>query len=188
MTCYVKGMPRRWKLFLVIAFMSLILDQGTKLWARVSLPVAPAGCTIPYDVVAGRCRGEAVAVIDGFWDWRLGFNPGSAFGMFGSQTGARVFLSLIGIGAVLLMLWMVHKAKDENRRLVIALGLIVGGALGNLVERIRVGVVTDFIVLRYHEHEWPTFNVADIVLVIGVGMMLFVRDTTPSKDLKKSAS
>lgn len=170
-------MPRRWKLFLVIGFLSLILDQGTKLWARMSLPVRPADCTIPDDIVVGRCRGDAVAVIEGFWDWRLGFNPGSAFGMFGSQAGARVFLSLIGIAAVLLMLRMVHKAQDQNRRLALALGLIVGGALGNVIDRVRVGVVTDFIVLRYHEHEWPTFNVADIVLVVGVVLMLFVRDT-----------
>ena len=179
-------MPRRWKLFLVIGLLSLVLDQGTKLWARLSLPVTPAGCAIPDDIVTGRCRGEPVAVIDGLWDWRLGFNPGSAFGMFGSQVGARVFLSLIGIGAVLLMLRMVHKAEDRNRRLAIALGLIVGGALGNVVDRMRVGVVTDFIALRYQEHEWPTFNVADIVLVVGVGLILFVRD--PRKESRKKSA
>lgn len=176
MTCYANSMPPRWKLFLVIGFLSLMLDQGTKLWARASLPVTPAGCEIPDEILAGRCRGDAVGVVDGFWEWRLGFNPGSAFGMFGSQAGARVFLSIISIGAVLLMVWMVRKADDRNRRLAIALGLIVGGALGNVIDRIRVGVVTDFIVLRYERHEWPTFNVADIVLVVGVVLMLFVRD------------
>lgn len=178
-------MPRRWKLFLVIGFLSLVLDQGTKLWARVSLPVTPAGCEIPDAVVAGRCHGQAVAVIDGVWDWRLGFNPGSAFGLFGSHAGARVFLSIIGIGAVLFMLWMVHKGDDRNRRLAVALGLIVGGAVGNVLDRIRVGVVTDFIVLRYERHEWPTFNVADIVLVVGVAVMLFVRDTGRSERLHR---
>ena len=175
-------MPRRWKLFLVIGLFSLLLDQGTKLWARTSLPVTPAGCELPHDVVAGRCHAQAVAVIDGFWEWRLGFNPGSAFGLFGSQSGARVFLSIVGIGAVLLLLWMVHNADDRNRRIAIALGLIVGGALGNVIDRVRVSVVTDFIVLRYGQHEWPTFNVADIVLVIGVGLMLFVRDTRRRAD------
>jgi signal peptidase II len=166
-------MARRWKIFLLVAFLTLVFDLGTKYWARASLPVHPDKCAIPDDIVAHKCVGTKVAVIDGFWDWRLSFNPGSAFGLFDSQGGARVFLSIVGILAVLLMVLMVKKAKNDQRLLAIALGLVAGGAVGNLCDRIYFGVVTDFVLWHYHASEWPVFNVADVALVIGVGMMFF---------------
>lgn len=173
-------MPRRWKLFLPIAIASLAVDLLTKFWARNSLPVVPAGCDIPEDLVAGRCHGTPVSVVDNFWEWRLAFNPGSAFGLFDDVGVARVLLSVVGILAVLAMGWMLHRARDSQRMLAWSLGLIAGGALGNVIERIYFGVVTDFFVLRYHERRWPTFNAADIALVVGVGLMFFAREK-PSK-------
>jgi signal peptidase II len=98
-------------------------------------------------------------------------NPGSAFGLFSSQTGARVGLSVIGVIAVIGMFWMLRKARPDQGILHWALALVAGGAVGNLIDRIYFGVVTDFILWRYETHEWPVFNVADIVLVIGVGLM-----------------
>lgn len=169
-------MPRRWKLFLVIAVASLAIDLATKLGARNGLPVVPAGCEIPEDLVAGRCHGTPVSVIDNIWEWRLAFNPGSAFGLFDDLGVARVLLSVVGILAVFAMGWMLHRARDSQRLLACSLGLIAGGALGNVVERIYFGVVTDFFVLRYHETQWPTFNAADIVLVLGVALMFFARE------------
>ena len=121
-------MARRWKIFLLVGLFTLIADQASKVWARHELPVHPTPCAIPDDVVARKCVGTAVSVIDGFWDWRLSFNPGSAFGLFDSQGGARVFLSIIGILAVLAMIVMVKKAKNDQRLLAIALGLVAGGA------------------------------------------------------------
>jgi signal peptidase II len=69
------------------------------------------------------------------------------------------------------MLWMLRKARTDQRILHWALALVTGGAIGNLVDRMYFGVVTDFILWRYQTHEWPVFNVADIVLVVGVGLM-----------------
>jgi signal peptidase II len=121
--------------------------------------------------VARKCFGMPVPVIDGFWEWRLSMNPGSAFGLFSSQNGARIFLSIVGVGAVAGMLWMLRKARDDQRILHWALALVAGGAVGNLIDRIYYGVVTDFVLWRYQTHEWPVFNVADIVLVAGVALM-----------------
>jgi signal peptidase II len=166
-------MSRRWRIFLLIGLVTLIADQATKIWARHALPVHPGGCAIPDDIVAGKCVGTAQRVIDGFWDWRLSFNPGSAFGLFHGQTGARIFLSVIGVLAVAAMFWMVKRARDHQRVLMWALGLVVGGAVGNLIDRIYYGVVTDFVLWRYHSHEWPVFNIADVALVVGVGLMFF---------------
>ncbi len=166
----------KWTIFSVVSILSLVADQVTKIWARAALPVAGHGsgpngvCQVPGDIVARVCGGSPVKVT-GFWDWRLSMNPGSAFGLFSSQTGARVFLSLVGIAAVIGMIYMLRKARTDQRILHWALALVAGGAVGNLVDRIYFGVVTDFWLLHYDTHEWPVFNVADIVLVVGVGLM-----------------
>lgn len=181
---------RKWVVFLIVAVLSLIADQATKVWARDSLPTArlrggSAMCIVPDDLVRGSapaapgqavdprpaCAGTAVPVVDGFWEWRLSMNPGSAFGLFSSQEGARIGLSVVGIAAVFGMLWMLRKARPDQKILHWALALVTGGAIGNLIDRISFGVVTDFILWRYQTHEWPVFNVADIVLVVGVGLM-----------------
>jgi signal peptidase II len=159
-------------IFVLVVAVALIADQGSKLWARHSLPVRPAACAIPDDIVAGKCGGAPVPVIDGFWEWRLSFNQGAAFSMLESQGGTRVLLSLIASLAVIGIGWMVKKAREDQRTLVVGLGLIAGGALGNLCDRVYFGVVTDFVRWHYHQHSWPIFNVADVVLFIGVGVMM----------------
>jgi signal peptidase II len=152
-------LARRWKLFLVVAAVTMAADQLSKLWARASLPTDERGF------------GISVEVIENFWAWRLSYNTGSAFGLFHSVSGARVFLTIIGLGAIGAILWMVKQARDDQRRLVVALGLVGGGALGNIFDRLVHGKVTDFVVWKYHTTEWPTFNIADAALVIGVGLL-----------------
>jgi signal peptidase II len=167
----------KWTIFAIVSVLSLIADQVTKIWARASLPVSghgsgPGGqCLIPDDLMTGHCGGVMKPVIDGFWDHTLSMNPGSAFGLFGGQSFARVLLSIIGIAAVGGMVWMLKKSRTDQKVLHWALAFVAGGAVGNLVDRIYYGVVTDFVSWHVGSHRWPTFNVADIVLVIGVGLM-----------------
>lgn len=156
-------MPRRWKIFLVIGFLTLVADQVTKLWARAALPTMVAH--------NGQRYGVAQPVIENFFDWRLSFNKGSAFSLFGEMSGARVFLTVVGIAAVVIIGYMLHRARNDQTRLITALGLVAGGAIGNLVDRVWFGEVTDFIVWKYYDVEWPTFNIADVALVIGVGLL-----------------
>lgn len=165
-------LARAWMVFLVVGVLSLVADQATKVWARHALPVHPESCQIPADIVDHKCVGVAVPVIDGYWDWRLSFNPGSAFGLFSSQGGARVFLTIVGLAAVAGMLWMMHKSRPDQKALHWALALVAGGAIGNLIDRIYFGVVTDFVLWRYQAHEWPVFNVADVALAVGVVLLL----------------
>ena len=183
-----KLLRKKWQLFAVVSALSLIFDQVTKIWARAELPTFPADCVIPDGMIPGsaaaKCVGVPVAVMDSFWHWRLSMNPGSAFGLFSSQGGARIFLSVVGIAAVFGMVWMLRKSRPDQRVLHWALALVAGGAVGNLVDRIYYGVVTDFVLWHVGdfkpgahagagrwEHEWPVFNIADIVLVVGVGLM-----------------
>jgi len=167
-------MSRRWITFLIVGVLTIAADQATKVWARQSLPTSRADCAIPDDFIRGAadpCHGKAVEVIADVWHWRLSFNPGSAFGLFHSASGARWFLSIVGILAVFGMMWMVKKAREDQRALIWALGLVAGGAIGNLIDRIYYGVVTDFVLWHWKTAEWPVFNVADVALVIGVGLM-----------------
>jgi signal peptidase II len=182
---------RKWLVFLIIAALCLVADQASKVWARGALPVArydarmAAPCTVPDDmmvrhiIVSGQerdvppvCHGDVVTLIDGFWNWRLSMNPGSAFGLFSSQTGARIGLSIVGIAAVFGMLWMLRRSRRDQTVLHWALALVAGGAIGNLIDRIYFGVVTDFILWHVKTHDWPVFNVADAVLVAGVLLMI----------------
>jgi signal peptidase II len=153
-------MPRRFVLYLAVAFATIGADQITKYWARTYLPVDPAG------------NGIRVPVIDGYWDWVLAWNTGSAFSMFAGTGGAQIFLSAVGIIAVGVLSWMVWKARDDQKVQIAALALMAGGAVGNLIDRIAFGKVTDFVLWRYQEHTWPVFNVADVALTVAVGVFL----------------
>jgi signal peptidase II len=199
-------MRHRWRVFTILSLLSLIADQATKIWARASLPTTawgghPTGdngaCAIPDDIMHGICQGQPVKVIESFWHWRLSMNPGSAFGLFASGgTWSRVLLSVIGIAAVVLMFGMLKKARPDQKILHWALALIASGAVGNLMDRLYYGVVTDFILWHVGEpnpnhisweHEWPVFNVADIVLVIGVGLMVIDMGRDWQRDRDKKA-
>ena len=185
-----RRLTRAWMVFLIVGVLSLAADQATKLWARHALPVHPADCSIPDDIVDRKCGGVAVPVISGYWDWRLSFNPGSAFGLFSSRGGARWFLTIVGLAAVVGMLYMMRKARPDQKVLHWALALVASGAVGNLIDRIYFGVVTDFVLWHYHAKEWPVFNVADVALVIGVGLMFIdmSRESRLEKARKKAAA
>jgi signal peptidase II len=147
-------MPRRYRLYLILVAATVAADQLTKRWARASLPVDARG------------NGVHRSVIDGFFDWLLVENTGSAFSLFAGADHTRVFLTIVGVLAIAALTWMVHQAKDGPRALIAAFGLMAGGAIGNLIDRLRFGKVTDFILWRYHEHTWPVFNVADVALTV----------------------
>ena len=144
---------KRIVLFVVVAVVTLALDQLTKGWARSAL--------VP---------GVSQPVIDGYWDWDLAYNPGIAFSMFVGATGARVVLSVIATAAIVAL--TATAAKTEARLHRVALAVIAGGAAGNLVDRARTGVVTDFVRWHLHDHTWPVFNVADVALIAGVGLLV----------------
>lgn len=142
--------------FLVVFLCTAGFDQGSKQWAHHALT-----------------PGAAEPVIEGFWDWELARNDGAAFSsLAGGGEATRVALSvlamivLVGIGVV------AARTRPDQRLERIALAVVAGGALGNLIDRMRDGAVTDFVRWRWHEHRWPIFNVADVALVIGVALFL----------------
>ena len=149
---------RKYLLFAIFAVVSLFLDQWSKVLARRDLrPLGPHNPKV---------------IIQGYFDLRYAENPGVAFSMLQDIPGGRIWLTVLAIGAFMLVLYYLRKTPIENTRLHIALGLVGGGAIGNLVDRVIYGRVTDFIVWKYGVHEWPAFNIADAALCIGVGLML----------------
>ena len=160
--------------FAVILIATLAADQGSKAWARM-LPVHPTGCAQPAALLAGRCIGMPQPVVDGYWDWELAYNPGVAFSTFASfagSTGMRMLLLLIAVAALVGISVLALRAAPDQRLKRVAYALVAGGALGNLIDRLRDGAVTDFVRWRIHDHRWPIFNLADAALLIGVVLLL----------------
>ena len=149
---------RKYVLFGAFLALSLGLDQWTKALARTALR--------PLDPYRPK------VVIDGFFNLRYSENPGVAFGMLQQMPGGRLVLTLLAVLAFVLVLTYLRKTEPEATRLHVALGLVGGGALGNVIDRIAYGRVTDFIVWHVKQHEWPAFNVADAALCVGVALMV----------------
>ncbi|WP_245557153.1 signal peptidase II [Elioraea tepidiphila] len=133
------------------------IDQATKAWALDAL-------WPPYS--------EGITLLP-VLDLRLGFNTGVTFGMFAeSAAGAAWLLVLIKLGVVAFLghwLW-----RSTLRLESAALGLIIGGAMGNIADRLRLGAVVDFIDAHYAGWHWPTFNMADVAIVCGVTTLILV--------------
>ena len=144
-------------LFGVSGVLSIVLDQWTKVLAREYLK--PLG---PF---------QSKTIVANYFDLRFSENTGVAFGMFQRLPGGRIWLTLVALFALLLVGYYLLKSGPRQSRLHLALGLVGGGAIGNLIDRIAYGRVTDFIVWHVGQHEWPAFNVADAALVVGVALM-----------------
>ncbi len=140
-------------LALILGLIVVCLDQFTKLWVRETL-------------IYGA---EPQVIVPGFINLVYVRNPGAAWGMFGGQ---QAFLILLSI--VVLILLAVYRRRFLNPTLDhrITFGLMLGGILGNLIDRIKLGWVTDFIDCHIGAHHFPSFNVADSAICIAVGLYL----------------
>ena len=131
---------------------------------------------------------ESVQVIAGFFDLTYVRNPGAAFGFLAGAQGMwrGIFFITVSIVALAVIIVLVRQTRD--RLSLIALALIGGGAVGNLIDRVRFGEVVDFIDWYYRTYHWPTFNIADSAISFGVGLlaidMLFVR-REPSTNIQE---
>ncbi|NCC53144.1 MAG: signal peptidase II [Spartobacteria bacterium] len=137
---------------LCIGIVIALLDQVTKYYVR-----------------NGFALGESIVVIPGLMSLTYLRNTGAAWGMLGGQNGALTILSV-----VMLFIMVIFRRSFLNDTLShrIALGLMLGGIVGNLVDRIRLGWVTDFLDFYIGSHHWPCFNIADAAICVGVGIYI----------------
>jgi signal peptidase II len=149
----VKGLRWLW-----ISAVVLVLDQLTKVWA--------------VDALTGQAP---IVVIPGFFDFSLVHNTGAAFGILADAPGWQnaFFIVVAGLVSVFIV-WSLVRVKDDEIQTAIAFALIFGGAVGNVIDRVRQGYVVDFIHWFYDGWHWPTFNIADSA--ISVGAVLLVMD------------
>ncbi|HSI97146.1 MAG TPA: signal peptidase II [Gaiellaceae bacterium] len=138
--------PGQWLALLAVAAAAIFADQLTKQVITRTLAV-----------------GESIDVVGPFSIHHVE-NPGIAFGLFASRT---TFVIAVTAVAVALMVWFFARSGGRHPLLPVALGLVLGGSIANLVDRVRLGHVTDFLDLA----AWPAFNLADTFIVVGVAVV-----------------
>lgn len=150
-----KSAPLMW---FVIAAVVIALDQVTKGMAQAWLTL-----------------GGEPHVVTGFFNFQLRYNPGAAFSFLADHDGwQRWFFTILAtVFSVVIVVWIVRSARKEGKFWeLLGLSLVLGGALGNLYDRVVMGHVVDFIVWHYKEHEWPAFNIADAAICGGLGCFI----------------
>jgi signal peptidase II len=148
----------KYRVVLTVALLVLVLDQLAKWYIRQTVGMY-----------------ESIAVIDSLFHITHVRNTGGAFSLFaGSDKAVRLpFFVAVAVIAVGALLWLVRRVHPQQRLLLLAIGGILGGALGNLVDRLVYGEVTDFLDFHWHGYHWPAFNVADSCITIGMLILLF---------------
>lgn len=142
--------------FLWLSLAVLLLDQVTKLWIDSSFTLH-----------------ERVPVINGFFDLMLAYNKGAAFSFLADQDGwQRWFFTGLSLAiSIVLFIWL-RRLPPSHRWTAFAIALLIGGAIGNLIDRIAYGHVVDFLLFYVDPWYWPAFNVADSAISIGVVILI----------------
>jgi signal peptidase II len=148
----VRGRPR-WAIFLGLATIVVIVDQLAKAWL-VSI-LAP---------------GERLPVVGDLLRLVNSQNSGALFGLFKDQA---LFFGIVSIGVVGLIVWY-HGSSGRNPLLSVALGLLLGGALGNMIDRLRLGYFVDFVDAGVGDLRWYTFNVGDAAISVAILLLILV--------------
>jgi signal peptidase II len=151
--------------WLGLSALMIVLDQWTKWLAVAHLQFQ-----------------QPLPVIDGFWNWNLTHNTGAAFS-FLAQAGGWQHAFFIGLAVLIsatLSFWLSRTARGEWRT-ALPFALIIAGALGNVIDRLRLGYVVDFIEWYYRGFHWPVFNVADSCIVVGATLMVLFNFASKEK-------
>jgi len=162
----VGAQPAWWR-WLLLSAAVVALDLGTKAWVRAIFR-----------------EGEEFPVTS-FFSLVLAYNTGAAFSFLAGEGGwQRWFFIVVAVLASGFLVWMLR--RGGNRMLCLGLALILGGALGNLWDRIMLGRVTDYLLFHYAGWSWPAFNVADSAITVGAACLILDsfrprRDVTPAR-------
>jgi len=144
--------------WLALSVVVLVLDQWSKHWVLTSLP-----------------EYQPIPVIEGFWNWYRTYNTGAAFSFLADAGGWQHWFFLVLAAAIcgMLVFWLARTPRADWRT-ALPFALVIGGAVGNVIDRMRFGHVVDFIQWHWQDHYWPAFNIADSAIVGGaIGIALF---------------
>jgi signal peptidase II len=143
--------------FYLIAVAIILLDQATK------------------RVIVGTLQlGQGLPIVPGFFDLVFVLNPGAAFSFLATLPDSvrNPFFITISVTAVILILVYRTRHLQQHELASLSLALVLGGAIGNLIDRLRYGMVVDFLLVHVYEYHWPAFNVADSAISLGVTLMV----------------
>lgn len=145
---------RRYCTLSIITAIILALDQATKFYVDANFKLH-----------------ETVPVIRGFFHLTYVRNKGAAFGILADNAVRIPFFITVSIVAMLGIIWYIRQLRADQKLAFFSLSLIFSGAFGNLIDRIRLGEVIDFLDVFWQRHHWPAFNVADSAITVGVTLL-----------------
>ena len=151
---YVPVFMRKYRTLSIITAIILVLDQATKLYVDANFRLH-----------------ETVPVIRGFFHLTYVRNKGAAFGILADNAVRIPFFITVSIVAMLGIIWYLRQIRADQKLALFSLSLIFSGAFGNLIDRIRLGEVIDFLDVFWQRHHWPAFNVADSAITVGVTLL-----------------
>ncbi len=141
-------------LFITISIVGIIIDQITKVCIDRSMQLF-----------------DSIPIIDNFFHLTYVRNKGAAFSFLSDASWRLPFFITISIVAALVILIAFNKLRDDQKLAHTSLAMIFSGAVGNLIDRVRLGEVIDFLDVHWYRHHWPAFNVADSLICVGVFLL-----------------
>jgi signal peptidase II len=163
-------MKYRYTLFAVVALCGIIIDQITKIVVDRSMQLF-----------------DSIPIIEHFFHLTYVRNKGAAFSFLSNASWRLPFFISVSIIAAIVILVAFQKMRDDQKLAHTSLALIFSGAVGNLIDRVRLGEVIDFLDAHWYRHHWPAFNVADSLICVGV-FLLAIDMLLEEKRLKKGVN
>jgi signal peptidase II len=163
-------MKPRYTLFATIAIVGILIDQITKIAVDRSMQLF-----------------DSIPIVEHFFHLTYVRNRGAAFSFLSNASWRLPFFISVSIIAAIVILVAFQKMRDDQKLAHTSLALIFSGAVGNLIDRVRLGEVIDFLDAHWYRHHWPAFNVADSLICVGV-FLLAIDMLLEEKRLKKEVS
>jgi len=153
-----KVLDKRYKLLLIIAPVVIVSDQWSKLIVDRNMMLY-----------------QSIEVLENFFHITYIRNKGAAFGILsGADASLRIpFFLAVSLVAIAIIFYVLKNHKGQSSIFPVALSLILGGAIGNMIDRVRMGEVIDFLDAHWYQHHWPAFNIADSAITVGMGFLIY---------------
>lgn len=148
-------MPR-WILFGIIAAFGLVVDQVTKVYIDRTMQLF-----------------QSITVVDNFFHITYVRNRGAAFSFLSHASWRVPFFISVSLVAAIVIIIAYNKLREDQKLAQVSLSMIFSGAVGNLIDRVRLGEVIDFLDAHWYQHHWPAFNVADSLICVGVFLLAY---------------
>lgn len=146
----------RWILFGTIAAFGLVFDQITKLYVDRTMHLY-----------------QSIPVVDNFFHITYVRNRGAAFSFLSHASWRVPFFITVSLVAAIVIIIAYNKLREDQKLAQVSLSMIFSGAVGNLIDRLRLGEVIDFLDVHWYQHHWPAFNVADSLICVGVFLLAY---------------